>query len=97
MRKTNREKGYYILNRDKHIFLVLLIVTCTLVVIAAGAKAPRKQVGGSSSSSAASSLGSPTSSGKNKYVGGNPVRWWPSPKWQKGKYNIVLYYKLYYI
>lgn len=51
---------------------------------AAGAKAPRKQVGGSSSSSAASSLGSPTSSGKNKYAGGNPVRWWPSPKWQKG-------------
>lgn len=50
---------------------------------AAGAKAPRKQVGGSSSS-AASSCGSPSSSGKNKYAGGNPVKWWPSPKWQKG-------------
>lgn len=55
---------------------------------AAGAKAPRKQVGGSSSSSAASSLGSPRSSGKNKYAGGNPVKWWPSPKWQKGKYVL---------
>ena len=53
-----------------------------IFVIAAGAKAPRKQVGGSSS--AASSLGSPTSAGKNKYAGGNPVKWWPSPKWQKG-------------
>ena len=53
-------------------------------VIAVGAKAPRKQVGGSSS--AASSFGSPTSSGssRNKYAGGNPVKWWPSPKWQKG-------------
>lgn len=50
---------------------------------AAGAKAPRKQVGGCSSS-AASSCGSPSSSGKNKYAGGNPVKWWPSPKWQKG-------------
>ncbi|XP_020628848.1 PCNA-associated factor-like [Orbicella faveolata] len=51
---------------------------------AVGAKAPRKQVGGGSSS-AASSFGSPTSSGnKNKYNGGNPVKWWPSPKWQKG-------------
>ncbi|CAH3177941.1 unnamed protein product [Porites lobata] len=51
---------------------------------AVGAKAPRKQVGGSSS--AASSFGSPTSSGssRNKYAGGNPVKWWPSPKWQKG-------------
>ena len=55
-----------------------------LSVIAVGAKAPRKQVGGSSS--AASSFGSPTSSGssRNKYAGGNPVKWWPSPKWQKG-------------
>ncbi|XP_074627177.1 PCNA-associated factor-like [Acropora palmata] len=51
---------------------------------AAGAKAPRKQVGGCSSSSAASSCGSPSSSRKNKYAGGNPVKWWPSPKWQKG-------------
>ncbi|KAL9987575.1 hypothetical protein ACROYT_G001909 [Oculina patagonica] len=51
---------------------------------AVAAKAPRKQVGGGSSS-AASSFGSPTSSGgKNKYAGGNPVKWWPSPKWQKG-------------
>lgn len=51
---------------------------------AVGAKAPRKQVGGGSSS-AASSFGSPNSSGnKNKYNGGNPVKWWPSPKWQKG-------------
>lgn len=51
---------------------------------AAGAKAPRKQVGGSS---AGSSFGSPTSSGVSKNrngVGGNPVKWWPSPKWQKG-------------
>lgn len=51
---------------------------------AVGAKAPRKQVGGGSSS-AASSFGSPNSSGnKSKYNGGNPVKWWPSPKWQKG-------------
>jgi len=49
---------------------------------AAGAKAPRKQVGGSSA--AASSFGSPTNAGKNKHGGGNPVKWWPSPKWQKG-------------
>ena len=58
---------------------------CDVVLFTAvGAKAPRKQVGGGSSS-AASSFGSPTSSGnKNKYNGGNPVKWWPSPKWQKG-------------
>ncbi|KAJ7371524.1 hypothetical protein OS493_024864 [Desmophyllum pertusum] len=53
---------------------------------AVGAKAPRKQAGGGGSSSAGPSFGSPTSSGagKNKHAGGNPVRWWPSPKWQKG-------------
>lgn len=50
---------------------------------AVGAKAPRKQFGASSSSS----VGSPNNSGggKNKNSGGNPVKWWPSPKWQKGK------------
>ncbi|CAH3031742.1 unnamed protein product [Pocillopora meandrina] len=50
---------------------------------AVGAKAPRKQFGASSSSS---SVGSPNNSGggKNKNSGGNPVKWWPSPKWQKG-------------
>lgn len=48
---------------------------------AVGAKAPRKQFGATSSS-----VGSPNNSGggKNKNSGGNPVKWWPSPKWQKG-------------
>lgn len=48
---------------------------------AVGAKAPRKQFFASSSS-----VGSPNNSGggKNKNSGGNPVKWWPSPKWQKG-------------
>ena len=60
-----------------------ITVTISCFVSAVGAKAPRKQVG------ASSSVGSPTGSGaggsKNKNSGGNPVKWWPSPKWQKGK------------
>ncbi|XP_031557623.1 PCNA-associated factor-like [Actinia tenebrosa] len=49
---------------------------------AVAAKAPRKQVGGGSSDSA----GSMMSPGKNSggCNGGNPIRWWPTPDWQKG-------------
>lgn len=51
--------------------------------IAVGGKAPRKQPACSSSCSITSSPGS-----KDKYSGGNPVRWMPTPSWQKGmKYN----------
>ncbi|XP_028411205.1 PCNA-associated factor-like [Dendronephthya gigantea] len=48
---------------------------------AVGAKAPRKQAACSSSSSS-SIMASPGS--KDKYSGGNPVRWMPTPSWQKG-------------
>ena len=45
-----------------------------------GAKAPRKQLGGGFSNN------SPVS--KDKQGGGNPVRWTPTPSWQKGIGNF---------
>lgn len=49
------------------------------------AKAPRKQLGGGGGGGSSSSnvLGSPGA--KDKTSGGNPVRWTPTPSWQKGK------------
>ena len=48
-----------------------------VLITVVGAKAPRKQL------AAAPNLGSPGS--KDKHGGGNPVRWTPTPSWQKGK------------
>ncbi|CAB4032952.1 PCNA-associated factor, partial [Paramuricea clavata] len=46
-----------------------------------GAKAPRKQLG-----AGGSNLGS--SGSNDKHSGGNPVRWTPTPTWQKGIGNF---------
>ena len=59
--------------------MILSLLYTTVV----GAKAPRKQLGGASSST--SVFGSPGS--KDKYSSGNPVRWTPTPSWQKGNLN----------
>ena len=56
--------------------------TCTAVA----AKAPRKSL------PASHSVVSPSSSGskkKAKGVGGNPLKIWPAPKWQKGLHQFL--------
>jgi hypothetical protein len=50
-----------------------------------GAKAPRKQLAGGTS------ISSPGS--KDKQGGGNPVRWTPTPSWQKGTVSGVHFRK----
>lgn len=50
-----------------------------LSFIAVAAKAPRKTL------AARSSMSSPSSVGKKKSTGGgNPIKMWPKPSWQKG-------------
>ena len=73
-------------NLQSYFFIVFPILVCLFVDLASGGKAPGKQAGHSTSSS--SSDNSSSNSNAANAGGGNIMKIWPTPEWQKGAFGV---------